>query len=155
MTSKVKDLDLMVASAIYKNKDVRFVCQVVNLSDLPKRLKKGSELGEAEPVELIECDKQSESTLRKVEVEEVPLDLRRIVGSESSCGTEKSGESSVSVPKFVSAAHQEPESTDFIQEMFDKIALDLTEDQKKQIEELLQENKEVFSTSELTWIERI
>ena len=149
MTSKVKDLDLMVASTIYKNEDVKSVCQVVNLSDLPKRLKKESELGEAEPVELIECDKQSEFTLRKeVEVEEVPLDLRRIVGSESSCGTEKSSESSESVPKFVSAAHSEPESTDFIQEMFDKIALDLTKDQKKQVEEFLQENKEVFSSSE-------
>ena len=115
MTSKVKNLDLMVASAIYKNEDVKSVCQVVNLSDLPKRLKKGSELGEAEPVELIECDKQSESTSRKVEVEKVPLDLRRIVGSESSCGTEKYSESSVSVPKFVSAAHPESESTDFIE----------------------------------------
>ena len=56
MTSKVKDLDLMVASAIYKDEDVRSVCQVVNMSDLPKRLKKGYELGEAEPVELMELD---------------------------------------------------------------------------------------------------
>ena len=69
MTSKVKDLDLMVASAIYKDEDVQSVCQVVNMSDLPKRLKKGSELGEAEPVELMELDKQSESTSRIVEGE--------------------------------------------------------------------------------------
>ena len=48
----------------------------------------------------------------------------------------------------MSAAHPEQESMDFIKEMFDKIALDLTEDQKRQVEELLQENKEVFSTSE-------
>ena len=80
MTSKVKDLDLMVASAIYKDDDVQSVCQVVNLSDLSKRLKKGSELGEAEPVELMELHKQSESASRVSEGDGVPLDLRKIVG---------------------------------------------------------------------------
>ena len=79
MTSKVKDLDLMVASAIYKDEDVRCICRAVNMSDLPKRLKKGSELGEAEPVELMELDKQSESTSRVSEGDGVPLDLRKIV----------------------------------------------------------------------------
>ena len=144
ITSKVKDLDLMVASAIYNDNDVRSVCQVVNVSDLPKRLKKGSELGAAEPVELVELDKQSESTSRVVEGDEVPLDIRKIVGSKSFCGTEESRDSSVPVP----GAEMEPGSTDFIEEMFDKIALDWTDEQKKQVEELLKEYKGVFSTSE-------
>ena len=144
MTSKVKDLDLMVASAIYEDEDVRSICQVVNMSDLPKRLKKGSELGEAEPVELMELDKQSESTSRVSEGDGVPLDLREIVGSESSCGTKEFRNSSVPVPR----SEMEPSSTDFIKEMFDKIAIDLTDEQTKQVEELLQENKSVFSTSE-------
>ena len=144
MTSKVKDLDLMVASAIFKDEDVRSICQVVNMSDLPKRLKKGSELGEAEPVELMELDKQSESASRVSEGDGVPLDLRKIVGSKSSCGTEEFKNSSVPVPR----CEMEPGSTDFIKEMFDKIAIDLTDEQKKQVEELLQEYKEVFSTSE-------
>ena len=89
----------MIASAIYKDEDVRSVCQVMKLSDLPKQLKKGSALGEAEPVESMELDKQAESTSRNVVVEEVPLDLRRIVGSKSSCGTEESQVSSVPVPR--------------------------------------------------------
>ena len=139
MTSKVKDLDLMVASAFYKDEDVQSVCQVVNMSDLPKRLKKRSELGEAEPVELMELDKQSESTSRVVEG-----DLRKIVGSESSCRTEEFRNSSGPVP----GTEMEPGSTDFIKEMFDKIALDLTDEQKNQVAELLQEYKGVFSTSE-------
>ena len=148
MTSKIKDLDLMVASAIYKNKDVRSVCQVVNLSDLPKRLKKESELGEAEPVELIEDEKQSEYTPREVGVEEVPLDLRRIVGTESSYGTKNTKELSATDLRSGSAASVKPESTDFIKEMFNKIVLEITEDQKMQVEGLLQENKKVLSTSE-------
>ena len=115
MTSKVKDIDLMIASAIYKDEDVRSVCQVVNMSDLPKRLKKGSELGEAEPVELMEPETQSESIKKNVEADEVPLDLRRIVGSESSCGTEEFRNSSAPGPR----AEMEPGSTDFIKEMFD------------------------------------
>ena len=144
MTSKVKDLDLMVASAIYKDDDVQSVCQVVNMSDLPKRLKKGSELGEAEPVELMELNRQSESVSSVVEGDEVPLDLRKIVESESSCRTKEFRNSSVPVPR----TEMEPSSTEFIKEMFDKIALDLTDEQKKQVEELLQEYKGVFSTSE-------
>ena len=148
MTSKVKDLDLMIASAIYKDKNVRSVCQVVNMSDLPKRLKKGSVLGEAEPVELVELDKHSESASGILEADEVPLDLRRIISSESSSETKSAEETSVTNSGSGSAAPMEPESTDFIKELFDKIALDLTGDQKKQVQELLQENKSVFSTSE-------
>ena len=143
LSSKLADSDLLIASAIYDSDDIQSVCQVVNMSDQPKRLKKGSEIGEAEPVELVELDKHSESASRIIEADEDPLDLRRIVGSESSCGTEEPRNSSVPVPRS-----EEPSSTDFISEMLDKIALDLTEEQKKQVEELLQENKGVFSTSE-------
>ena len=121
-----------MASAIYDSDDFQSVCQVVNMSDQPKRLKKGSEIGEAEPVELVELDKHSESASRIIEADEVPLDLRRIVGSESSCGTEEFRNLSVPVPRS-----EEPSSTDFIQEMFDKIALDLTEEQKKQVRRTL------------------
>ena len=49
-----------------------------------------------------------------------------LFGSESSCGTEEFRNSSVPVPRS-----GEPSSTDFISEMLDKIALDLTEEQKK------------------------
>ena len=143
MTSNVKDLDLMVASAIYKDEDVRSVCQVVNMSDLPKRLKNGSALGEAEPVELLEPVNLTELISENVETDEVPLDVRRIVGSENSDRNQEYREPSVPVPQST-----EPGATDFIKEMFDKIAINLTEEQKTQVEELLRENKEVFSTSE-------
>ena len=38
--------------------------------------------------------------------------------------------------------------TDFIQEMLDHIDLDLTDEQNQRVHQLLQENREVFSTSE-------
>ena len=146
LSSKLADSDFLIASAIYDNNDIQSVsvCQVVNMSDKPKRLKNGSEIGEAAPVELVELNSQKELASKIIDADEVPLDLRRIVGSESSCGTEESRNSSVPVPR----SEMEPGSTDFIKEMFDKIAIDLTDAQKKQVEELLQENKSVFSTSE-------
>ena len=64
-SSRMADSDLLIASAIYDSADVQSVCQVVNMSDLPQRLRKGSELGEAEPVEILELNKQSESTIEK------------------------------------------------------------------------------------------
>ena len=64
LSSKLADSDLLIASAIYDSDDIQSVCQVVNMSDQPKRLKKGSEIGEAEPVELVELDKHSESRFK-------------------------------------------------------------------------------------------
>ena len=148
LSSKMADPDLLIASAIYDSDKIRSVCQIMNMSDLLKRLKKGSELGEADPVELVEFDKQTEFNSRNVEVEEAPINLRRITGSESSYGTEGAKETSATDSRSGPTTSMKPESTDFIKEMFDKIALDLTKDQKEQVEELLQENKEVFSTSE-------
>ena len=84
LSSKMTNPDILIASAIHDSDAIQSVCLIMNMSDLPKRLKKGSELGEAEPVKLIEFDKQTEFNSRKVEVEEVPLDLRRITRSENS-----------------------------------------------------------------------
>ena len=148
LSSKMTDPDILIASAIYDSDKIQSVCRIMNMSDLPKRLKKGSELGEVEPVKLMEFDKQTEFKSRKVEVEEAPLDLRRITGSESSCRTESAKETSATDSRSGPTTSMKPESADFIKEMFDKIALDLTEDQRQQVEELLQENKEIFSTSE-------
>ena len=45
LSSKLADSDFLKASAIYDSNDIQSVCQVVNMSDQPKRLKKGSEIG--------------------------------------------------------------------------------------------------------------
>ena len=56
----------MIANTIYDRDQVRSCCQVWNISDLPKRLKKGSEIGWAEPIEIIET-KQSEVSENRVQ----------------------------------------------------------------------------------------
>ena len=51
---------------------------------------------------------------------------------------------------FVQTSSQDSESrsTDFVQEMLDKIDLELPDEQERQVRQLLDENREVFSTSE-------
>ena len=41
LTRKIKDADLVIANTIYDRDQVRSCCQIWNISDLPKRLKKG------------------------------------------------------------------------------------------------------------------
>ena len=41
LVRKLKDADLVIASAVYDHDDVKSVCQILNISDKPKRLKKG------------------------------------------------------------------------------------------------------------------
>ena len=113
----------------------------MNMSNLPNRLKKWSEIGGTESVELVEFDKSDLHTPRESGVDEAPLDLSRIIGSESSCETESAKASSATDPRSGSAVSVEPGSNNFIKEMFDKIAPDLTDAQiKKRVEELLQES---------------
>ena len=82
LTRKIKDADIVIANTIYGRDQVRSCCQVWNISDLPKRLKKGSEIGWAEPIEIIETE-QSEvsdkgSRQNYETVQDGPLDLRQI-----------------------------------------------------------------------------
>ena len=82
LTRKIKDADLVIANTIYDRDQVRSCCQVWNISDLPKRLKKGSEIGWAEPIEIIETEQSEVSDKRSRKnietVQDGPLDLRQI-----------------------------------------------------------------------------
>ena len=62
----------MIASAIYGSNNIRSVCQMMNMSDKPRRLNRGTELGWAEPVEVIGTEEEDQVEL---EDEVVPLDL--------------------------------------------------------------------------------
>ena len=122
------------------------------MSDSTIRLKRGSEIGQAEPVEVIEGDDPPRCTeaYRSTEPTECPLDLRvlnnRSPGSAGSAGSAGSPESEGS--ETGSHHSGELESQNIIQSMIDEIAADLTEVQKEQVEKLLLDNKAVFSTSE-------
>ena len=79
VTTKMKNPDLVIANAVYGSGDVQSFCQIINTSDLPKRLKRGSELGKAEPMEIVEPDSSAQtSNSRRPEFDEMPLDLRQI-----------------------------------------------------------------------------
>ena len=151
MTTKMKDSDLVIANAIYGSS----VCQIINISDSPKRLKKGSELGKAEPIEILETFESSENLIgtnkfKSPAFDEMPLDLRQIKSTseqelhysdyerfdQTGVGSTTSSQTSGTIP------------TDFIQEMIDQMDLELTDKQKQDVERLLQDNREVFSTSE-------
>ena len=79
-TQKMRDDDLMIASAIYESNNIQSVCQVMNMSDKPRRLNRGTELGWAEPVKVISTEEEDQVEL---EDEIVPLDLTQI-GSDRS-----------------------------------------------------------------------
>ena len=148
MTTKMKSPELVVANAIYGSNNVHSVCQIINISDLPKGLKKGSELGKAEPIEILEKGTARSSTktneTRRPAFDEMPLDLRQISTDEQ----EPQYEDVEKFDQTTSSGSTEPGPTDFIQEMMNKVEVDLTDDQRDAVERLLQENRGVFSTSE-------
>ena len=148
MTTKIKHPDLVIANAIYGGGVVQSFCRIINTSDLPKRLKRGSELGKAEPMEIVETENPDSSAQtsdsRRPKSDEMPLDLKQI-------RTTDEPETAISdLENFVQTSSQDSESgsTDFVQEMLDKIDLELTDEQEQQVRQLLDENREVFSTSE-------
>ena len=160
MTTKMKNSDLVIANAIYGSSEVLSVCQIINISDLPKRLKKGSELGKAEPIEILETmDSESSgifrnstgtNKLKRPAFDEMPLDLRRIKSTDGQelqySDLEKFDQTGVGSTTSSQISGTLP--TDFIQEMIDKIDLELTDEQKQDVERLPQDNREVFSNSE-------
>ena len=148
MATKIKHPDLVLANAINGSGVVQSFCRIINTSDLPKRLKKGSELGKVEPMEIVETEGPGSSAkikdLRRPKFDEMPLDLRQI-------RTTDEQESDIpNLDKFAQTNSQgsESEPTDFVQEMLDKVDLELTDEQERQVRRLLEENREVFSTSE-------
>ena len=155
---KIKDADIVIANTIYGRDQVRYFCQVWNISDLPERLKKGSEIGWTEPIEIIETE-QSEvsdkgSRQNYETVQDGPLDLRQIKTLQVP-DSERTGMRSPDYTDNVGTDPRSPEfldsslrSTDFIQEMLDHIDLDLTDEHNQRVHQLLHENREVFSTSE-------
>ena len=159
LVRKIKDADLVVANAVYDNNDLNSVCQILNISDKPKKLRKGSELGWAEPIEVMGTDeipvsgpKQKASELENTGpyFDDLPWDLRCLKGIEGRGLSDSDSEGSELLQGNSSTSSQDPgtEPTDFIQEMIQKIDLDLTDEQKHEVERLLQDHKEVFSTSE-------
>ena len=146
MTTKIKHPDLVVANAIYGSSDVQSFCRIINTSDLPKRLKRGSELGKVEPMEIVETENLTNDS-RRPGSDEMPLDLRQA----RTIRTTDEEESDVSdLENFVQTGSpgSEPGPKDFVQEMLDQIDLELTDDQERQVKKLLNENRGVFSTSE-------
>ena len=146
VTTKIKHPDSVVANAVYGSGDVQSFCRIINTSDLPKRLKKGSELGKVEPMEIVETENQTNDS-RRPGSDEMPLDLRQV----RTIRTTDEQESDVSdLENFVQTGSpgSEPEPTDFVQEMLDQIDLEWTDEQERQVKQLLNENREVFSTSE-------
>ena len=144
MTTKFKDSDLVIANAIYSSSNVQSVCQIINTSDLPRRLKKGSELGKAELIEIVEV-KRSESSVRMNEVrrpvcDEMPLDLREIRTTDE----QEPDESDLEKFFQTDSRNSEPGSADFVQEMLDRIDLDMTDKQEQQVKQLLERTVKSF-----------
>ena len=148
VNSKVRDPGLLIGSAVYDSKDVRSVCQIINLSDLPRTLRKGVELAEAEPVEIVEENQSATSKNQDVGLEEGPLDLRQIRTLTEEFSSEDSESPRSSESDRIPITKPSESSQDFIKEMLDKITAELSSEEKIKVEELLQENKEIFSTSE-------
>ena len=145
-TQKIKDADLIVASAIYDNNRIQSVCQILNISDQPRRLKKGAELGWAEPVEIVSTTGTEESDRVELENEIVPLDLtqNRVRQIQVPNQTEpEPGELELGI-----LPENRESNPDFIQELLDKVDLELTDEQEEQVKLLLEANREVFSVSE-------
>ena len=142
LTTKMKHPDLVFANAIYGSGVVQSFCRIINTSDLPKRLKRESELGKAEPMEIVETENPAQmNDSRRPKFDEMPLDLRQI---------RRTDEQESDIPdleNFVQTS-SESEPTDFVQEMLDKVDLELTNEQERQVRQLLEKNQEVFSTSE-------
>ena len=158
LTRKIKDADLVIANTIYDRDQVRSCCQVWNISDLLRRLKKGSEIGWAEPIEIIETEQSGVSDKRSRQkyetVQDGPLDLRQI----KTIPVPDSGMTGMRSPDSADSGGTEPRSqdssdsgtgpSDFIQDMLDHIDLDLTDEQNERVHRLLEDNRGVFSTSE-------
>ena len=96
MENGTRKTNLVVANGIYDSYDLESVCQVINMSDSVIRLKRGSEIGRAEPVEIVvEQDSPRYTEVNEFsEPEGCPLDLRvlsnRNPGSVGSAGSEES-----------------------------------------------------------------
>ena len=80
----------------------------------------------------------------------MPLDLRQIRSTDGQelqySDMEKFYQTEIG--STMSSQNSGTETTDFVQEMIQKIDLDLTDEQKQDVERLLQDHMEVFSTSE-------
>ena len=51
--NKVLDTELIVASTIYEHRDIDSVCRIINLSDYPRRFKRGDQIATAEEAEVV------------------------------------------------------------------------------------------------------
>ena len=142
-TQKMRDNDLMIASAIYGSDNIQSVCQVMNMSDKPRRLNRGTELGWAEPVEVIGTEEEDQMKLKD---EIVPLDLtqNRIRQIQNPSPTEVDPKES----QLTRSRVVEESEPDFIQDMLNKMNVELSKEQEERVKQLLHENREVFSTSE-------
>ena len=97
-------------------------------------------------MEIVETENPTNDS-RRPGSDEMPLDLRQA----RTIRTADEEESNVSdLENFVQTGSpaSEPGPKDFVQEMLDQIDLELTDEQERQVKQLLNENREVFSTSE-------
>ena len=97
-------------------------------------------------MEIVETETPTNDS-RRPGSDEMPLDLRQA----KTIRTMEEQEFYFSeLEDFVQteSPHSEPATTDFVQEMLDQIDLELTDEQERRVKQLLNENREVFSTSE-------
>ena len=81
---------------------------------------------------------------------DVPLDLRCITSTNRQEPKDSDSEHSdqTEISSMTSSQNSGTVPTDFIQDMIDKIDLELTDEQKQDVKRLLEKNREVFSMSE-------
>ena len=137
---KVKDADLVIANTVYDDNDVNSVCQILNISDKPRRLRKGFEIGWAEPIDIVELKEETVSELisENSKSDEAPPDLRCIKDDDDQELSDHDSENSDQTlnSSTTGSINTETGPTDFIQDMIQKIDLDLTDEQKQDIERL-------------------
>ena len=131
--SRVVQRDLIVGSSICKGEDLYTAAQVINLSDNPRTLRKGEMIGEAEIVQLVEPTPEEEVSVQ-------PEDL-------STRGTiNVLGDKSLNqVTTMEGTAKDE---LDYLKPLHDNMGGTLSADQRSEVIQFLEKNKDVFSRSE-------
>ena len=114
----------------------------MNMAEYSIHFRRGDQLSEAE---LVKAVWEQNHGIAEESEEDQPLDLR---GIEKRNTTDMDLESNLSSERDLDERKEESCSTEFIDEMMDRINMDLTTEQKFKVRKLLEERKSAFSMSE-------
>ena len=135
--NKVFNNTLVVASTVYSSETIKTICRVVNLSDTSQLFRRGDYISEAVWVDKIWSMDQPMN-----ESDNQPLDLRHVtLSNERSDDMESEGEE-------VMTNSDQPDQDEFIDELMTKVSIDLTDEQRKKLRNLLEDKKSAFSLSD-------